>query len=72
MYNNMPSTVDYKMLEETIVKMKAKYVPVVNKLCLEHLQTFDKSCYIEEIAAEISEILPDLDLLKDGWKHDSM
>ena len=71
MYNNMPSTVDYKMLEETIVKIKAKYVPVVKELCLEHLQTFEKSRYIEQTAAEISEILPDLDLLKDGWKHDS-
>ena len=64
MYNNMPSTVDYKILEETIDKMKAKYVPVVKELCLEHLQTFDKSRYIEQIAAEMSEILPDLDVQK--------
>ena len=64
MYNNMPSTVDYKILEETIDKIKAKYVPVVKELCLEHLQTFDKSRYIEQIAAEMSEILPDLDVQK--------
>ena len=44
--------------------MKAKYVPVVKELCLEHLQTFDKSRYIEQIAAEMSEILPDLDVQK--------
>ena len=60
----MPSTVDYKILEETIDKMKAKYVPVVKELCLEHLQTFDKSRYVEQIAAEMSEILPDLDFQK--------
>ena len=60
----MPSTVDYKILEQTIDKMKAKYVPVVKELCLEHLQTFDKSRYIEQIAAEMSEILPDLDFQK--------
>ena len=44
--------------------MKAKYMPVVKELYLEHLQTFDKSRYIEQIAAEMSEILPDLDVLK--------
>ena len=60
----MPSTMDYKIREETIDKMKAKYVPVVKELCLEHLQIFDKSRYIEQIAAEMSEILPDLDVRK--------
>ena len=60
----MPSTVDYTILEDTIDKMKAKYVPVVKELCLEPLQTFDKSCYIEQIAAEMSEILPDLEVQK--------
>ena len=44
--------------------MKVKYVPVVKELCLEHLQTFDKSRYIEQIAAEMSEILSDLDVQK--------
>ena len=56
--------VDYKILEETIDKMKAKYVPVVKELCLEHLQTFDKSCYTEQTATEMSEILPDLEVQK--------
>ena len=66
MYSNMPSTVDYTILEETIDKMKAKYVPVVKELCQEHLQTFDKSRYIEQIAAEMNGILPDLDVQKIG------
>ena len=44
--------------------MKAIYIPVLKELCLEHLQTFDKSRYIEHIAAELSEILPDLDVQK--------
>ena len=56
----MPSTVDFKILEDTIDKMKAKYAPVVKELCLVHLQTFDKPRYNEQIAAEMSEILPDL------------
>ena len=60
----MPSTLDYEILEETIDNMKAKYAPVVKDLCLEHLETFDKSRYIEQIAAEMSEILPDLDIQK--------
>ena len=39
-------------------------MPVVKELCLEHLRTFDKSRYIEQIAAEMNGILPDLDIQK--------
>ena len=49
----MLSTMDYKILENTIDKLKAKYVSVVKELCLEHLRIFDKSRYIEQIAAEM-------------------
>ena len=60
----MTATVDYKILENTIDKLKAKYVPVVKELFSDHLRTFDKYRYIEDILAEISEILPDLNILK--------
>ena len=33
-------------------------------LCLEHLQSFDKSRYVGQIAKEMSEILPDVDMKK--------
>ena len=60
----MTTTVDYTILENTIDKLKAKYVPVVKDLCSDHLRTFDKYRYIEQISAEMSKTLPDLNIQK--------
>ena len=60
----MYATVDYTKLENTMDKLKEKYMPVVNELCSEHLRTFDKFQHIEQIAAELSDVLPELDIQK--------
>ena len=60
----MPATVDYTKLENTMDKLKETYMPVVNELCSEHLRTFNKFRYIEQIAAELSDALPELDIQK--------
>ena len=41
--------------------MKQKYIPVVKELCLKHMQSFHKSVYEKRIAAEMKELLPDMD-----------